>query len=48
MPGMSESAATTRSDTDAAGGDRPLRVLMAKVGLDGHDRGLRGRGPHPA
>lgn len=22
-------------------GDRPLRVLMAKVGLDGHDRGLR-------
>ena len=20
---------------------RPLRVLMAKVGLDGHDRGLR-------
>jgi methylmalonyl-CoA mutase cobalamin-binding domain/chain len=21
--------------------DRPLRVLMAKVGLDGHDRGLR-------
>ena len=22
-------------------GERPLRVLMAKVGLDGHDRGLR-------
>jgi methylmalonyl-CoA mutase C-terminal domain/subunit len=22
-------------------GDHPLRVLMAKVGLDGHDRGLR-------
>jgi methylmalonyl-CoA mutase C-terminal domain/subunit len=22
-------------------GGRPLRVLMAKVGLDGHDRGLR-------
>jgi methylmalonyl-CoA mutase C-terminal domain/subunit len=21
--------------------DRPIRVLMAKVGLDGHDRGLR-------
>src|SRR5580704_10983204 len=21
--------------------DRPLRVLVAKVGLDGHDRGLR-------
>jgi methylmalonyl-CoA mutase C-terminal domain/subunit len=25
----------------AAGTDRPLRVLVAKVGLDGHDRGLR-------
>ena len=24
-----------------ATGARPLRVLMAKVGLDGHDRGLR-------
>ena len=24
-----------------SGGGRPLRVLMAKVGLDGHDRGLR-------
>ena len=24
-----------------AGVERPLRVLMAKVGLDGHDRGLR-------
>jgi methylmalonyl-CoA mutase C-terminal domain/subunit len=23
------------------GTERPLRVLMAKVGLDGHDRGLR-------
>src|SRR5271167_532792 len=23
------------------GEERPLRVLMAKVGLDGHDRGLR-------
>ena len=22
-------------------GDRPIRVLLAKVGLDGHDRGLR-------
>jgi methylmalonyl-CoA mutase, C-terminal domain len=22
-------------------GERPLRVLVAKVGLDGHDRGLR-------
>jgi methylmalonyl-CoA mutase cobalamin-binding domain/chain len=27
----------TRAEPDA----RPLRVLMAKVGLDGHDRGLR-------
>ena len=26
---------------DPAEGERPLRVLMAKVGLDGHDRGLR-------
>jgi methylmalonyl-CoA mutase cobalamin-binding domain/chain len=25
----------------SGGGERPLRVLMAKVGLDGHDRGLR-------
>ena len=24
-----------------SGAQRPLRVLMAKVGLDGHDRGLR-------
>jgi methylmalonyl-CoA mutase, C-terminal domain len=23
------------------GSERPIRVLMAKVGLDGHDRGLR-------
>lgn len=27
--------------TAFGGGERPLRVLMAKVGLDGHDRGLR-------
>lgn len=26
---------------DGAGEERPIRVLMAKVGLDGHDRGLR-------
>ncbi len=26
---------------ESKSGDRPLRVLMAKVGLDGHDRGLR-------
>jgi methylmalonyl-CoA mutase cobalamin-binding domain/chain len=25
----------------APAGERPVRVLMAKVGLDGHDRGLR-------
>lgn len=25
----------------AEAGERPIRVLMAKVGLDGHDRGLR-------
>ncbi len=25
----------------SGGNDRPLRVLVAKVGLDGHDRGLR-------
>jgi methylmalonyl-CoA mutase cobalamin-binding domain/chain len=29
------------SDQTAAVDHRPLRVLMAKVGLDGHDRGLR-------
>jgi len=29
------------SDLEASGADHPLRVLMAKVGLDGHDRGLR-------
>ena len=28
-----------RRRTDAA--DHPIRVLLAKVGLDGHDRGLR-------
>ncbi len=38
---MVERSATTRADFDQAAGDRPLRVLMAKVGLDGHDRGLR-------
>ncbi len=26
---------------ESKSGGRPLRVLMAKVGLDGHDRGLR-------
>jgi methylmalonyl-CoA mutase C-terminal domain/subunit len=26
---------------ESGSGSRPLRVLMAKVGLDGHDRGLR-------
>ena len=26
---------------ESVGAGRPLRVLMAKVGLDGHDRGLR-------
>jgi methylmalonyl-CoA mutase C-terminal domain/subunit len=25
----------------ASGSDKPVRVLVAKVGLDGHDRGLR-------
>jgi methylmalonyl-CoA mutase, C-terminal domain len=29
------------ADVHASGVERPLRVLMAKVGLDGHDRGLR-------
>ena len=28
-------------DMHRSGAQRPLRVLMAKVGLDGHDRGLR-------
>jgi methylmalonyl-CoA mutase cobalamin-binding domain/chain len=38
------SAIDTTSSVDgvrASSADRPLRVLMAKVGLDGHDRGLR-------
>lgn len=26
---------------DVEAGRRPIRILMAKVGLDGHDRGLR-------
>ena len=30
-----------RADVGLPGAERPLRVLMAKVGLDGHDRGLR-------
>ncbi len=38
---MVDGSATTRTDFGTAAGDRPLRVLMAKVGLDGHDRGLR-------
>jgi methylmalonyl-CoA mutase cobalamin-binding domain/chain len=38
---MDGASATTQPAFDAAAGDRPLRVLMAKVGLDGHDRGLR-------
>ena len=29
------------ADVRTSGAGRPLRVLMAKVGLDGHDRGLR-------
>jgi methylmalonyl-CoA mutase, C-terminal domain len=29
------------ADVSTSGAERPLRVLMAKVGLDGHDRGLR-------
>src|ERR1700722_11321920 len=29
------------ADVRTSGTERPLRVLMAKVGLDGHDRGLR-------
>jgi methylmalonyl-CoA mutase cobalamin-binding domain/chain len=29
------------ADVRTSGAERPLRVLMAKVGLDGHDRGLR-------
>src|ERR1700729_2005738 len=29
------------ADVGTSGAERPLRVLMAKVGFDGHDRGLR-------
>lgn len=27
--------------TEAAAGEAPIRVLLAKVGLDGHDRGVK-------
>jgi methylmalonyl-CoA mutase C-terminal domain/subunit len=27
--------------TDAGGGERKIRILTAKVGLDGHDRGIK-------
>lgn len=27
--------------TNAAGGQRPIRVVLTKVGLDGHDRGVK-------
>lgn len=29
------------TDTGAAAGEPPIRVLLAKVGLDGHDRGVK-------
>ncbi len=32
---------TERNATTAAGAARPLRVLIAKPGLDGHDRGAK-------
>ena len=31
----------TVSRSVSGAGERPLRVLMAKVGLDGHDRGIK-------
>ncbi len=35
-------SARTSGDQDVKkGGSDPIRVLMAKVGLDGHDRGIR-------
>jgi methylmalonyl-CoA mutase, C-terminal domain len=37
---MSESSAAT-SDAAAAGNGAPIRVVIAKPGLDGHDRGAK-------
>ena len=31
----------TKSSPNSAGGENALRVLVAKVGLDGHDRGVK-------
>lgn len=33
--------AVRRTGTDRAAAERPLRVLLSKVGLDGHDRGVK-------
>ncbi len=36
---MTDHQSATVAETEAVGG--PIRVLMAKVGLDGHDRGVK-------
>jgi methylmalonyl-CoA mutase, C-terminal domain len=33
--------ASAESEQIAAGGARPIRVVVSKVGLDGHDRGVK-------
>lgn len=38
---MNDHAQNLRSGEERKGGQRPLRVLVAKVGLDGHDRGAK-------
>ena len=40
-PGACSTAVAARSPTIAAMTDRPLKVLIAKPGLDGHDRGAK-------
>jgi methylmalonyl-CoA mutase, C-terminal domain len=39
MPANTSSKASAQPDND--GSQRPIRILVAKVGLDGHDRGAR-------
>src|SRR5271163_831585 len=41
MPWRRSSAPGTNDPWSEMSEERPLRVLVAKVGLDGHDRGLR-------
>ena len=40
IPATTTATTTTRGQTRAAG-LRPIRVVLTKVGLDGHDRGVK-------